>query len=210
MKRKIFTTIFVLGQVLAFVHWGHAQQSTQNVGMHAPPAPHSTGSGQAGKVVIDGKLDDWDLSGTRLMCYDTSALRDRYSARVRLLFSVMDGKPVAVLYRAIEPGTKTPVEFRSPARTVKIDRVEQLAAADIKIVRDVTGYTLEAAVPLATVGLEPKATRLRGDIGVILSDAAGARTNQRSYFYNEATNIVMDIPDESAFHVDRWGKVVVE
>jgi hypothetical protein len=129
---------------------------------------------------------------------------------IRLLFSAMEGKPVAVLYRAVVPGTEKPVEFRSPARVTEIDRVEKLTDAEIKISRDVTGYTLEAAVPLATLGLASKAAELRGDIGVILSDAEGARTNQRSYFYNKATNIVMDIPDEAMFHVGKWGKVVVK
>jgi hypothetical protein len=137
---------------------------------------------------------------------------------IRLLFSVMEGKPgsgepgrtVAVLYRAVVPGTKTPVEFRSPARVVRIDQVEKLADAEIKVTRDVTGYTLEAAVPLAALGLAPEKAELRGDIGVVLSDAAGARANQRSYFYNKASNIVMDIPEEAMFHVGKWGKVVVE
>lgn len=137
---------------------------------------------------------------------------------IRLLFSGMGGRPgsgehgrpVAVLYRAVVPDTKAPVEFRSPARVVKIDRVEKLADAEIKVTRDVTGYTLEAAVPLASLGLAPTAAELRGDIGVILSDAAGVRTNQRSYFHNKKTNVVMDIPDESMFDVGNWGKVVVE
>ena len=74
MTRKIFAIILALAAVQA----AHAQQSTQNVGMHAVPAP--------GKVVIDGKLDDWDMSGTRLMCYDVSALRDRYSAQAALMY----------------------------------------------------------------------------------------------------------------------------
>jgi hypothetical protein len=129
---------------------------------------------------------------------------------IRLLFSVMDAKPVAVLYRAVVADTKTPVEFRSPMRVVKIDQVDKLAAAEIKVARDVTGYTLEAAVPLAALGLVPEKAELRGDIGVILSDAAGARANQRSYLHNKATNIVMDVPDEAMFHVGKWGKVVVE
>jgi hypothetical protein len=129
---------------------------------------------------------------------------------IRLLFSVMDGRPVAVLYRAVVSGTKTPLEFRSPAHVTRIDRVEKLPDAEIAIARDVTGYSLEAAVPLATLGLTVSAAELRGDIGVILSDAAGSRTSQRSYYYNKATNVVMDIPDESAFHVGRWGKVVTE
>jgi hypothetical protein len=76
------TTIFVvacsawalaLGPAMAV-----AQQSTQAVGMHATPAP--------GKVVIDGKLDDWDLSGSQLMCYDVAAMKDRLSGTVAFMW----------------------------------------------------------------------------------------------------------------------------
>lgn len=31
--------------------------------IHIVPAPHSTGSGQAGKIAVDGDLSDWDRSG---------------------------------------------------------------------------------------------------------------------------------------------------
>jgi hypothetical protein len=50
---------------------------TDNYGIHAVPVP--------GKVVVDGKLDDWDLSGQVLMCYDIETLRDVYSAQVAMM-----------------------------------------------------------------------------------------------------------------------------
>ena len=50
---------------------------TDNHGIHAVPPP--------GKVTIDGKLDDWDLSGQVLMCYDIETLRDVYSAQVAMM-----------------------------------------------------------------------------------------------------------------------------
>lgn len=51
---------------------------TDNHGLHAAPTP--------GKVVIDGKLDDWDLSGQTLICYDLEALRDIYSGEVAMMY----------------------------------------------------------------------------------------------------------------------------
>ena len=51
---------------------------TDNHGIHAVPAP--------GKVVLDGKLDDWDLSGEVLQCYDLESLTDIYSARIAMLY----------------------------------------------------------------------------------------------------------------------------
>jgi hypothetical protein len=70
-----FTLILAL--VFSFVaSWAYGA-STETVGMHAPPAP--------GRVVVDGKLDDWDLSGSRLMCYDVAAMKDRLSGTVAFM-----------------------------------------------------------------------------------------------------------------------------
>jgi hypothetical protein len=57
-----------------------AVQATQtdNLGLHAVPLP--------GRVVIDGKLDDWDLSGQVLMTYDIETLKDIYSAQVATMY----------------------------------------------------------------------------------------------------------------------------
>lgn len=63
--------------ILCCVRPAQATQ-TDNHGLHAVPAP--------GKVIIDGKLDDWDLSGQTLMCYDIENLRDLYSTQVALMY----------------------------------------------------------------------------------------------------------------------------
>lgn len=42
---------------------------TENLGMQVLPAP--------GKVVVDGKFDDWDLSGGVLVCGDVENLREK-------------------------------------------------------------------------------------------------------------------------------------
>jgi hypothetical protein len=65
----------LLGLLLATAA-GATQTDTR--GLHAVPAP--------GPVTIDGKLDDWDLSGATLMCYDLENLRDVYSASVALMY----------------------------------------------------------------------------------------------------------------------------
>ncbi|TFH11964.1 MAG: hypothetical protein E4H02_13430, partial [Lentisphaerales bacterium] len=44
---------------------------SENLNMQVLPAP--------GKVVIDGKFDDWDLTGGILACSDMENLRDQYS-----------------------------------------------------------------------------------------------------------------------------------
>ncbi len=65
--------IFLLGTEYA----AYATQ-TDNHGLHAVPAP--------GKITIDGRLDDWDLSGQTLMCYDIETLKDVYSANVAMMY----------------------------------------------------------------------------------------------------------------------------
>ena len=51
---------------------------TDTRGTYAVPAP--------GKVTIDGKLDDWDLSGKYLQCYDVETLKDVYSGEIAFMY----------------------------------------------------------------------------------------------------------------------------
>ena len=78
MTHSFLRNAVCLAGALAAVEPAFAQQSTQTVGMHAPPAP--------GKVVVDGKFADWDLSGSRLMCYDVAAMKDRLSGTVAFMW----------------------------------------------------------------------------------------------------------------------------
>ena len=65
---------------LALLVFANASPATQtdNRGIHAVPVP--------GPIIIDGKLDDWDLSGQVLMCYDVETLKDIYSAKVAAMY----------------------------------------------------------------------------------------------------------------------------
>ena len=69
---------------LAFTAWslGHVAVATEteNTDFRILPVPPSAGSGQAGKVVVDGKFEDWDLSGSLLICSDVENYRDQYSS----------------------------------------------------------------------------------------------------------------------------------
>lgn len=91
-KRCLAPIIVVLGLCLAPAGRG---MQTDNHGMHAVPAP--------GPVVIDGNLDDWDLSGQTLICYDVETLKDVYSARVAMMHDVGN------LYVAIHWKDPTPL-----------------------------------------------------------------------------------------------------
>ncbi|MFZ2658051.1 MAG: FlgD immunoglobulin-like domain containing protein [Victivallales bacterium] len=51
---------------------------TETRGAHAVPAPKP--------VVVDGSLDEWDLSGQYLQCYDVETLKDVYSGSLAFMY----------------------------------------------------------------------------------------------------------------------------
>ena len=64
-------------------------QQTNNYELRAVPAP-------AAGVSLDGELDEWDLSGEILTCYDISGLLDTHSARTALMY---DGEYLYLSFR---------------------------------------------------------------------------------------------------------------
>jgi len=89
----IYRQILSLAGTIALAFPLHATQ-TDNHGIHAVPLP--------GKITIDGALDDWDLSGKILVCYDLENLRDIYSAEVAMMYDV-DHLYVALHYKDQTP-----------------------------------------------------------------------------------------------------------
>ncbi|AWI09331.1 hypothetical protein [Ereboglobus luteus] len=125
----------------------------------------------------------------------------------RLLITVVKGKPLALLYRAVVPGTKARdrVPFSSPWRTIHFDRVDDVSA-QIQFTAGKDGV-YEIAVPLKTLGLAPDrlkpGAKLKGDIGILRGD--GNQTTARLYWHNKATGIVSDVPDEAMLRPALWG-----
>ena len=70
-------------------------QQTNNGELRAVPAPE--------KVAIDGNLDDWDLSGEILICYDLARLADVYSVRAAAMYDATN------LYLSFRFKDKTPL-----------------------------------------------------------------------------------------------------
>jgi hypothetical protein len=129
---------------------------------------------------------------------------------VRLLFSVHQGQPVAVLYDYRDPHATEPVEFTS-VTTTRIDRLEVLKEAQVEIERTEEGYALRAAVPLKAIGWTPRAgSTYPGDLGIVYSDQEGTRNELRMYWSNQATGIVSDLSLEAAIQPARWGRFVIE
>ena len=130
---------------------------------------------------------------------------------LRLLVSVFEGKPVAVLYRYRAPGVEKPVEFASPVTTTTVDEVRILHKARVVIDRAARRYTVRVAVPLADLGFSPEPGKVyRGDFGVIYSDASGRINELRMYWANRATGIVSDLAIEARVEPRWWGRFQVQ
>ncbi|HEY3333321.1 MAG TPA: FlgD immunoglobulin-like domain containing protein [Capsulimonadaceae bacterium] len=125
----------------------------------------------------------------------------------RLLISVYNGKPVAVLYQPVAPGSTNGATFA----TAHIDRVIQLPSARIATKTDGASYVVEAAIPLADLGIDPSQAAavagLRGDVGVIYADETGSNRAQRLYYYNQNTNIISDLTTEATLQPGEWGLI---
>jgi hypothetical protein len=130
--------------------------------------------------------------------------REPVAGDVRLLVAVVDGKPRALLYRAVVPGTREAdkVPFSSPWRTVTFDRVDDVSS-EVKF--GAVGGNFEISIPLATIGLRPApGVAVKGDIGILRGDAS--ETTTRTYWHNKATGITSDVPAEAMLTPALWGE----
>jgi hypothetical protein len=125
---------------------------------------------------------------------------------LRLLFSELRGKPLAVLYRPVAPGGN-----RVQMMATFIDDVVQLPAGCAPVItREKDAYTLTARVPLAALGIESLPGELSGDVGVAYGDAAGTDSDQRLYYYNKETEQASDLTTEATLNPDKWGRLLIE
>jgi hypothetical protein len=125
---------------------------------------------------------------------------------LRLLIAPFEGKDIAVLYRYRVPGAASPVTFTCPWRSEKVDEVRRLDDAKIRVVQREGEYAVEASVPLEALGLKDlSAKTLRGDFGVIFGDPSGQINMLRSWWSNQATGLVSDVPGEIMLAPNLWG-----
>jgi hypothetical protein len=126
----------------------------------------------------------------------------------RILFAMLRGKPVAVLFDALVPGTpaEQQVEYKTMVFRTRFDRVVLLTGAQVATRPTEEGYRVEATLPLAELGLTPQAGQLlRCDWGVLRTDATGNAVLGRHYWANPATAILSDIAAEAALQPALWG-----
>ena len=121
----------------------------------------------------------------------------------RLLISVFQGQPIAVLYRPVVPGNTTSARLMGAT----IDQIVKLTNAQIAVGRNGDSYTIEAAIPLAELNLDNTADILRGDVGVIYADETGANRALRLYYTNHDTAMTADLTTEATLQPGNWGEI---
>jgi len=141
----------------------------------------------------------------------TDATRvDLVPGDVRLLFSIVDDKPVAILYHYRLPKRPAqPTEFKSPVGELVIDEIRPLANAKVQILQTASGWSLEAAIPWTEMGGRPTGEGfvIRGDLGFLAADPQGISTISRHYWANKSNVMLSDLPSEARVHVPQWGEL---
>ena len=141
-----------------------------------------------------------------MLATDPAAAPDRtapVAGDQRLLITQVKGQTRALLYRAKVPGSKEPVAFSSPWRTIHLDAVEDLSA-QVTLATDKSG-NYEISVPLAALHWQPQSGQTyRADLGVLRG--SNNQTTQRVYWSNKATAITADVPSEAELMPRLWGK----
>lgn len=126
---------------------------------------------------------------------------------IRLLVYQVNGVTKAMLYRAVVAGTKSPVPFSSPWRTITLDDVQDVSSTvELKTMQDGDDAgTFVFSIPLKTLGLNPvPGEKIKADIGILRGN--GIQTAQRVYWSNKATGITSDVPSEAELTPDLWGE----
>ncbi len=137
---------------------------------------------------------------------------DPKAGDLRVVISQLEKKPVAVLMIPVDPtAPKTLAKNYTTGWTKRFDRVEQLVDAKVAVKIDGKRYFVEAAIPLANLSLTLKpGTSIRGDAGFISSNALGIINVARTYWSNQATNLVNDEPLEAWLYPNSWGEILIK
>ena len=135
----------------------------------------------------------------------TKALAGKVDVTTVLAARVKDNRLVIVATSAflgVDAGNdKIVVEY-------VMDSVVVLAEAKLSVKVEDKRYVVEAAIPLAALGLKIKeGLALRGDFGATHGDKSGADTALRTHWNNQATGIVNDEVFELKMEPANWGEI---
>jgi len=128
----------------------------------------------------------------------------------RLLMTMTDEGPTAVLYQPNAPGSKPEKEWeaRTDVARSSFDRVVKLPEVRMAARGDEHGYCAEAIIPLKSLGLKilPDVP-YKFDWGILVGGPDGSEVMQRLYWANAQTAILVDEALESQLHPDLWGTI---
>jgi hypothetical protein len=127
---------------------------------------------------------------------------------IRISIGPFQGKPVAVAYRKVAERKQPRVFSSGVVKEYPVDSVLVLDGARITVQVDAAKrrYVVEAALPLADLGLAPaKGLVVTGDFGATHGDKAGADTALRTHWSNQETGLVNDEVFELMMAPRRWG-----
>lgn len=138
---------------------------------------------------------------------------DKGETGKRVLMTIKDKQPIAVLNQKKAPGAAASekFDFSSPWRTITFDRVATLKDVTLATAKTSGGFLVEAAIPWKDLGITPKpGLTLKADVGVLFGDKGGTQTVSRQYWSNKATGLVNDVPGEADLAPQLWGTFKLE
>jgi hypothetical protein len=139
--------------------------------------------------------------------------KDPAKGDLRLSIGNFQGKPTAVVYRKVADEKHPKIFSSGVIKEYPMDSVVVLDTARVEVKVDAPGkrYVVEAAIPLAAIGLKiTDGQALRGDFGATHSKAAGNDTMLRTYWNNQATGIVDDEVFELMMEPANWGEIMFQ
>ena len=127
---------------------------------------------------------------------------------MRVVVANLNGKPTAVLYKFVVPGTKesSKSKYSSPAGSASVDEIKIIKPRRLQIKKTQKGYSAIITIPWKELGFDKLPTgKLYGDVGILVPDAGGTRTVARYYYYDQKSQVVSDLPSEIMVDPSQWG-----
>lgn len=154
---------------------------------------------------ISGPLAFKSGDSVSLYASPLDAAKPQQIGGTRVLFTILNQKPVTMVYRPQGPGT-APYTFESPVRKSAFQYVAPSQEIPFHAQTGQGSYTLRASVPWSELGISPaRGLQLSGDLGLLFGGATGSVTAERIHWVDRETNVVNDVPTEAEFFPERWG-----
>ncbi len=140
-----------------------------------------------------------------------SKRREPAKGDLRISIGNFRGEPTAVVYRKVADKKQPKVFSSGVVKEYQLDSVVVLPDAQVVAKVDAKGkrYVVEAAIPLAALGLTLKdGLTLRGDFGATHGDKSGTDTLLRTHWNNQSTGLVNDEVFELKMEPANWGELL--